>query len=284
MDADMNKFAAVSCSLLAILSIEPNLHGEECQCPGEQIADYKGGDATPLDWVFEAYKVEEGKAEAPPLICFKRVVANASNLKVLNIRWDVAGYRRRAIPKQDSNSSCPTLAGNLTARPVTDSLYYGVSSEHYDTTVHPPKDGWKQVAASLPNWPLIRSAFEVDVNEFRFADIVVYSSVNTDDNKAYNLIYELENRGNASVGFLLNVPTVGPMDKDLPFVEEFFLPSNSRKLFRSTVQRPVSIQAATAVISNVDTRESLAVDVVGVYAPVDGKRRYSDQELYERIR
>jgi len=63
------------------------------------------------------------------------------------------------------------------------------------------------------------------------------------------------------------------MDKDLPFVEEFFLPSNSRKLFRSTVQRPVSIQAATAVISNVDTRESLAVDVVGVYAPVDGKRR-----------
>jgi hypothetical protein len=280
----MSKLAAVTCSMFAILCTEPNLYAEQCECPGVQIAHYKGGDGAPLEWAFEAYKVEDGTADTPPLICFKRVVRNVSNLKALNIRWDVAGYRRRAIPGRDSNTSCPTLAALLTSTRVSGPLYHGVSSNQYDTTVHPPKDGWKQASASLPNWPLIRSVFQVDVNDTLFADIVLYSSVSTDDNKLYHLTYEVESRENATIRLLLNIQTVGPMDKDLPFIDDFILPPNSRKWFRSTVGTPVNIQPATAVISNVDTKEGLAVDVVGVYAPIEGKRRFSDQELYERVR
>jgi hypothetical protein len=278
----MKAFATVLLSIIVMMWTSPILHAE-CVCPGMRLARDKGGDGAPLYWGFDAYVVQSGTVNSPPLICFKRVVTNASDLKVLNIRWDSAGFRRKMIPVKDSNSSCPTLSGELTDKPVLGPLYHGVSSDHYDTTVHPPRDGWKQAAASLSDWPLIRSSFEVDINEKQFAEVIIYSSASTPDNKSFDLIYELENRGNAPIRLLLNLPVADAMEKDLPFINDFFFPPNSRKLFSSSVQRPIKIQTATAVISNAETKEGLAVDAVGVYAPIDGKRSYSDDQLYERV-
>jgi hypothetical protein len=269
----MKRFAAVSCFVLAMCSVAQ----ADCQCQGKQLIRYKGGDSAPLSWNYQAYEVTAGRADSPRLICFQRTVTNASQLAVTNIRWDVAAFRRRLIPAQKTNSSCPTIPAEISVSPMQGPLYHGVSSEHYDTTVNPPPDGWKQAAASPSDWPLIRSAFQVSVSEDRWAEIAIYSSASTTDNKLTELRYEIESRGNVYVGVLLNLPVAQRMQKDLPFTTSSFAVSPK------FVEGPVSVQTATAVIWNVDTKEGLAVDIVGAYAPVEGKRSYSDEELYKRV-
>jgi hypothetical protein len=135
-------FAFVS---FVVLSFGQAAHASHtCTCPGQALAGHKGGDRSPLAWSFDAFLVKEGTPNSPPLICYSRGVSNSSKLKVLNIRWEAASYFRRTIPGNDENYSCPTLPGELSASPKTGPLHYGISSEQYDTTVVPPKDGWQR--------------------------------------------------------------------------------------------------------------------------------------------
>jgi hypothetical protein len=138
----MRKTAAISLSAYAIsiLILTPSL-AEECTCPGKVLAQYRGGDAAKIKWDFSASLAHEGK-ESQPLICYRRSVANQSDEAILNIRWDVASYRRRVLPSRFTNDSCSTLPGELSTSPATGPLNYGISSEAYDTTVRPPRDGW----------------------------------------------------------------------------------------------------------------------------------------------
>jgi hypothetical protein len=166
----------------------------QCECHGKLVANYDGGRNDPLRWFYNTYLVQEGRMNSQPLICYERTVINGSNANVLNILWNVAGYRRRSIPSKRLNSSCVTLAGEMALAPASGPLHYGVSSEQYDTTVHPPREGWLQAAATRPtDWPLIRSAFEVYVHDNLWAVITIHSSAAVFDDRTYILTYEIEN-------------------------------------------------------------------------------------------
>src|ERR1700721_3008930 len=114
---------------------------EDCVCPGKLLFKHTGGDEN-LGWYFSASLVQQGQANEQPIICYRRGVQSQSNQKILNIRWDVAGFRRLFFPSRFSNDSCSTLSGELGRSPVSGPLYYGISSDAFETTVTPPRDGW----------------------------------------------------------------------------------------------------------------------------------------------
>ena len=87
-------------------------------------------------------------------------------------------------------------------------------------------------APSSTDMPLIRSTFDVNVDDFS-AQLVMYSSASTEDRKFYELKYEMENHGNVAVLMVVNLPMVGSMDKDLPFLSGFLMPPESRRHFSS---------------------------------------------------
>jgi len=164
------------------------------------------------------------------------------------------------------------------------SEFAGISSEHYDTTVRPPRDGWMQQAAAPPSsdMPLIRSTFDVNIGDSS-AQIVIYSSASTDDRKFYELRYEMENHGSVAVRMVVNLPMAGLMEKDLPFLGGFLMPPESRKIFYSKTSQPVDVQRATVLVLD-ENKKGFAADVVGVYAPIDGKRYLSDENLFDQVR
>ena len=182
----MNRLAIfLFCSLFTFLAFcQTSLQAQECDCPGKRLDQFKG------------------------------IVYNFSDSPVVNVWWKIAGYARRMIPQHGKNSSCSLLPGELDPSPRPGPLYYGISSEHYDTTVRPPRDGWIQQAAapSSTDMPLIRSTFDVNVGDSS-AQLVMYSSASTEDRKFYELKYEMENHGNVAVLMVVNLPMVGSMDK-----------------------------------------------------------------------
>jgi hypothetical protein len=281
----------------------------QCVCPGVRVVQEKGGDGTPLYWAFEAAVVKHAQTGEPPLVCYGRTVSNHSSLDVLNIGWRIANYGRRFIPGQADNSSCPMIEDNLAPVNANGPLNYGVSSDSYDTRVRPPSKGWAQKAevhpmeympirsvfgasqyrvqlaqARVTDFVPLRSSFDVNVSRDLFANILIYSYVSSADGKTLRLQYELENRGNTPVRILVNMPISETMTKDLPFTTGFELPAESIKEFRSTVETQISVQPATVLVSDPKTKQGIGIDFVGVYAPVDGKRQFSDQNLYNSLK
>jgi hypothetical protein len=282
----MNRLAIFFfCSLFTFLAFcQTSLQAQECDCPGKRLDQFKGNHQAPLDWWFSTSVVREGRPDSQPLMCYSRTVYNFSDSPVVNVWWKIAGYARRMIPQHGKNSSCSLLPGELDPSPRPGPLYYGISSEHYDTTVRPPRDGWMQQAAapSSTDMPLIRSTFDVNVGDSS-AQLVIYSSASTEDRKFYELKYEMENHGNVAVLMVVNLPMVGSMDKDLPFLSGFLMPPESRKTFFSKTFEPIDVQRATVLVLD-ENKKGLAADVVGVYAPIGGKRFLSDENLFDQLR
>ena len=264
---------------------QQRLQPRECVCPGKFLAETKhAGDDGNVSWHFSATLVEQGQANSQPIVCYQRGVYNRSNETILNVRWDVAGFRRRFLPKKYSNNSCSTLPGEMSGSPVSGPLDYGISLlTPPRPPLNPPREGWttqKAVVTQPTNLMPIRSVFEVGINgEGLESTIIVYSYVQNKDEKSFTLTYELENRGRSPVAFQINLPVVSSMDK-LPFLEPMFLEADSRIWFVADVVVPVAVQSALVLVSDPKTAKlGLATDVVGVYAPIDGKRRYSDETL-----
>ena len=279
---------SLSLCVLVIMSQSP-ARAQECDCPGTQIARFKGDHDTPLSWVFITSVVTEARSDVPPLMCYSRTVHNTSTAPVFNVSWKIAGYERRVIREQRPNSSCPQLSGFAESSPKSGPLYYGISSEHYDTNVLPPRAGWMQQAAAPTSTDLaisidlhaVRSVFDVDTVDAS-TQLVVYSSASTDDRKFYQLKYEIENRGNVPVFMIVNLPIAGSMDKDLPFVSGFWIQPETRQTFYSKASEPVDVQRATVLVLD-QNKKGLAADVVGVYAPSNGKRFLSDESLFNEV-
>jgi len=257
---------------------------ERCVCSGQQVKWENGGNGRPLWWHFGAYVVSAGGSDSPPLICYEKSISNGSDTEVRNILWKIAGYSRRVL--FDWDQACPTIPGQLSPEPKSGPLHYGISSESYDTTVLPPRDGWVQKAAleKVGDRSPIISAFNLSTTRSSAAVITItsfltiYPSVNF-------LSYQIENSGNSPVRILLNVPVVGPMRQDLPFIDSGLIaPPNFRAVFHSKIIQPVQVRPATLLISDAETQEALAVDVAGVYAPVSGTLQHSDESLFDRIR
>src|SRR5262249_58884008 len=114
-------------------------------CSGQRLKFFGGGDYRRLEWDFTAYLVRPGGADFPPLACYEKLVRNSDKTEVRNIKWEVANYRRRILV--DIDKACPTLPGEVSQAPKDGPLHYGVSSEFYETSVLPPRDGWLKSVA-----------------------------------------------------------------------------------------------------------------------------------------
>jgi hypothetical protein len=245
-----------------------------------------------MSWHFSASLVQGGRPNTPPLACYRRGVFNKSSATILNIRWDVAAFRRRMIPSQKILDSCSTLPGLLSDAPTAGPLYYGISSDTYDTTVLRPHEGWEQrdaqlvpesLAAQTDEFPPMRSVFEFALDEMGAeGTITIYSYVQVEAGPRFRLTYEIENRGPQAVDFVLNVPMTAEMEK-LPFSRPTLVKSNSRMFFDSYVKSPITAQSALILVSDVKNKQGFAAEPVGVYAPIDGKRSFSDKQLLESV-
>jgi hypothetical protein len=72
--------------------------------------------------------------------------------------------------------------------------------------------------------------------------------------------------------------------QNLEILRPTFLKPNSRMFFESEVKSQVTAQTAMVLVSDAkDMKVGLAVETVGVYAPIDGKRRYSDGQLLDSV-
>ena len=261
-----------------------NARADECECPGKDLAKFNGGYTVKMTWYFSASMVQAARPNSPALICYKKSVLNKSNDTILNIRWDVAAFRRRLIPSRYTNDSCVTLPGLLSASPISGPLYYGISSDAYETTVQPPLDGWvakeTQSHAQIDEFPPLRSVFEFDVDRGQEGTVTIYSYVKEEGPKR-RLIYEVEYGGNPAVNFLLNLPANAETE-NLPFLRPMLL--KPRQLFSAYVEGPVTAQRAVVLISDIkDSKRGLAVETVGVYAPANGKRLNSDKMLMDFV-
>ncbi|HMK79356.1 MAG TPA: hypothetical protein VK438_06880, partial [Xanthobacteraceae bacterium] len=102
------------------------------------------------------------------------------------------------------------------------------------------------------------------------------------DDKSTRLIYEIENRSPSPVTLLLNIPVVESMVK-LPFLQSVSLKDFSRSFFETEVRVPVTIRQAVIRVSDEANKQPLAADVVGVYAPAEGRRLISDESLFDSV-
>lgn len=242
-----------------------------------------------MGWRFSASIVQRGESSSPSLVCYRRGVYNDSNGTILNIRWDVAAFRRRMIASRQEHASCSMLPGLVSESPASGPLHYGISSDAFDTTVLPPREGWEQRAAQsepqADEFPPIRSTFEFGLNTERAEATLTVHSYVTVANSRRRLVYEVENRGPAAVLFILNLPATSAMEAKLPFLQKpTLLESDSRRFFEADVEGRLTAQPATIIISDEkDPKMGLAADTVGVYAPVGGKRPFSDRLLLQSV-
>src|SRR5262249_33775797 len=216
------------------------------------------------------------------LACYEKLVRNSDKTEVRNIKWEVANYRRRILV--DIDKACPTLPGEVSQAPKDGPLHYGVSSEFYETSVLPPRDGWlKSVAVQNSDRTPLRSAFSLSQRKGQ-SDELRITSFMTSYGMTNLLSYEIDYSGEVPIRILINLPVAARMVYDLPFVKgDTEIPAHSHQIFQTKIDEPATAVPAVLVISDASTNEALAIDVAGVYAPVKGERQFRDETLFARI-
>jgi hypothetical protein len=275
-------------------------YAQQCQCIGPRLDHYNGGDKAPLSWSFEPYLAKPGAGDQPPWICYQKLVKNSSSNEVRSIHWEAADFYRKSIAPNEAISSCPTIPGEMRSDPHSGPLYYGVNSDHYDTTVREPKDGWwtasnsavPNVSVRLLQTPPIQSTFVVvptwhDHNGVAYSSpayIHISSSAFRADNKT-TLTLELFNFGEEAVRVLINLPDDGVLSKELPLLTNATLlrPKQIVK-FMSTTEKQVTAQATTVIFYDELGKEIIAVDGAGFFGLSEGRREIDTEKMWQSLR
>jgi hypothetical protein len=267
---------------------------------------YKGGDSKPLIWTFEPYLVKPGSTDRPSWICYRKIVANESELEARRINWEVASFYRRFVSPNARAASCQTIEGEMKSGPRNGPLYHGIS-DHYDTTVREPSEGWKDIASATGFYdeprpvapqPLapIESSFTVDLEDTtvlnpgqtRVPRQAIVKIVSTAYRFGPNteLSLELSNTGNAAVRVLINLPNDGQLSRDMRIVSSPGLLAPQRPLkFSSKTTQSVNVQHATVIFCEENLLgEMIGVDIAGFYGLAEGKRAVDTEAVWEFIR
>ena len=130
----------VALALVFLGSVTLALAGQDCRCGGTPTAQpHKGGDGQPLKWEYEQNIVQPGYGQIPQVVCYRREVENDSASDVRDVRWEVASFFRSVIRKGDQQTSCPAVAGDVSANPSNGPIHFGPGTDSYDTTVFLPR-------------------------------------------------------------------------------------------------------------------------------------------------
>jgi hypothetical protein len=283
-------------------------HAQTCQCKGQRLDQYKGGDKSPLSWTFEPYLAKRGSTDEPNIICYLKTIWNYSGLEVRRVYWQVAGFYRRYIAPNMPTSSCPAIRGDMNPDPRGGPLYYGVA-DHYDTTIREPKEGWKDTNvlglsplpdpaplsfAMLTNDPL-DSSFSVEItneNPPQTANITISSRIFVIYTPQANhipavetqLIYELNNVGNAPIWLRINLPNDDLLSKDVPLIANaVLLPPHNFLKYSSITTKKVAIQSA-AIIFYDQGGQIVGMDRAGFYGLAEGRREIDAERLWQELK
>jgi hypothetical protein len=261
---------------------------QDCQCKGQRIENFTGGNGRPLSWFYQVWVVKKTSAQSPNTVtCYLKRVENKSADEVRDVRWLAAAYVQTIIPPNSGISSCPQVAGEIRLNPEIGPLHYGPSSQFYETTVRVPEKGWPSPITTVENEKTelddLRSDFAFYVpdpsGKPALSRVSVTSSV-VRDAKGAKLTYAIENGGDGPVSVLLNPPATEQLVKDAVFIQRPSTIKPGDKLVASsfTVDK---LQSTAATIVFFDTKgNQVALEAAGVYAPATATPFYSDAKFW----
>jgi hypothetical protein len=284
---------------------------QDCKCAGAPIdKPYNGGNAQPLKWLYSPYIVNSPPPPQQKLICYFKQVSNKGNSDVRDVRWEVANFFRRIVPRGASPSSCPEVAGDTKPAPTNGPLNYGPSSDAYDTTVLQPMGGWGQSASnSSPSdtraiaefkrgadgqivQERIRIASQLDtvltfyVDDQQGNPVPARLAINTTDLSSgdkTNIAYNIWNDSEVTLGVLVNLSATPAILDKVPMLQRpLWIKSRDKFSFGVSVEGQKSIEQAAIVIYD-EKKNIVAIDSAAFYT-VPGKKEVSDQSFWERLR
>lgn len=229
---------------------------------------------------------------AQKLVCYFKQVSNYGDTDVRDVRWEIASYFRRIIPKGASSASCPELAGETKPNPTNGPLHFGPSADAYDTTVLQPKDGWESASNSSSD---DRAVARIDDGKLNaaisfFVDdkggkpmparLVLGSSAKSDGGKSY-FTYFVSNDSEATLAVLVNLSATSAVLEKVPMLQQmFWLEPGEKRVFDATADGPKSIERAAIVVYDRNKNVS-AIDAAAFYT-VPGKKAFSDEMFWKR--
>jgi hypothetical protein len=263
---------------------------------------YSGGNAQPLKWVYSPHILSAPPPPAQKLMCYFKQVSNKGDADVRDVRWEVANFFRRIVPKGTSPASCPQVVGDTKPGSTNGPLYYGASSEAYDTTVLQPKDGWGESASSSSptqfaelrdsNGHVLVGDNKLDTALTFYADneqgkpvpvrLIFTTGATPKGDDATQFKYFVTNDSEAPLGVLVNLSATPELLKSVPMLQRTLWVKPGDKLyFEGTAEGQKSIQQAAIVIYD-SRRNIVAIDSAAFYT-VPGKKEVPDASFWERL-
>jgi hypothetical protein len=270
--------------MIAIMSVLTSATAaqEICTCDGDLLPpSFSGGDSAPLVWKYAPYMQSLGSGKDEKLICYLKVVSNHGNSDVRSVRWEVANFFRRIIPNKQARSTCPSVAGETKPAPTNGKLYFGVSSNGYDTTIVEPKHGWGDTADNSNLAPLHNTiTFDVeDGDKTSFAKVTLESSVKRADKGVY-LNYGAHNDSDAQVFIQVNLPVTKAMIEKVPLFTGLWMRPQDHQQFEVFVEGQPLSQSALVVLSD-SSKRMTAIDSGGFYTVAGAEKLRSDRNIWE---
>jgi hypothetical protein len=270
---------------------------QDCKCPGSPIgAPYVGGNGQPLKWVYEPRVINSPLPPRQKLLCYFKQVSNRGTADVRDVRWEVANFFRRIVPKGTDPSSCPEVAGDTKPAPTNGPLYYGPSTDAYDTTVLQPKDGWGDSASNGTTgvggkevvWAedgKLNAAFTFFADDSEGkpvpARLILGSSAKSDGSKNY-FGYFVMNDSTVPLAVLVNLSAASAVLEKVPMLQRMlWLKPGDKQGFDVVAEGPRSIERATIVVYD-QNKNVTALDSAAFYT-VAGKKEVPDESFWKGL-
>jgi hypothetical protein len=229
------------------------------------------------------------------VICYLKQVNNRSTAAVRDVRWEVANFFRRIVPKGASPVSCPEYAGDTKPVPTNGPINFGPSSEAYDTTVLQPKDGWGQTASNsvgeLSGPGAVRVAdgevntvltFYVDDRQGKPARLKLASTAKSDNGKTY-FTYFVVNDSEVTLGVLVNLSATSSVLEQVPMLQRpLWMKAGEKRTFDASAIGQNLLERAAIVVFDANKNIS-AIDSAAFYT-VPGKKEVPDESFWKRLR
>jgi hypothetical protein len=252
-------------------SMSAIVYAQSCTCDGQLMRRFHDGDGDPLSWTYSGYLVLPGNGQHPVRICYLREVENNTDQEVRDIYWPIAGYFRRVLQKR-AKRSCPEVDGDPKPDATTGGLFFGASSQSYDTTVIEPKDGWRSQYAGgqITEYQAIRNQFDVDnqgpEEKLSPGVLTLWSTAKPGTESGTTIVgYDVTNESDKHVGIRINIPATDEMLKDMPIIgKPIWLPPRGHRTFKSVISGEVVSKIAEILI--IDPDKNFVIDIAGLYS------------------
>lgn len=262
---------------------------QECQCSGKQIELYSGGDGKPLEWRFQVYLVSDGLGSQPKKLCYYKEVVDKSNVDARDVRWEVASYYRRLIKKGSLSSSCPEVEGGAKSTPTNGPLYFGPSSNGYDTTVIQPSTGWETSAsndgsnAGPGNITMTELAFDQETESGSIVTSRISFTTSFKSGKEAVINYSVENQSDTAYSVLVNLTANKMVLAKIPLIQRRLeLPAHAKGSFVVADDAQVTSEPAEIVVYDTTGRIS-AIDS-GSFYTFKGEKERSNRSFWDDIK